>query len=133
MMKSCLLIALTFLLPAIPLLADATSCGDDGTTCGDAERCCEHVVAMFSEDHPTSPSYVQGQCVPKEQKCADFWCGNRHCSAGFFGSPTVCCLNTPEPVGTPEYACAYSEVSCPGNSQQLSIRETQPSRTLRRG
>jgi hypothetical protein len=88
---------------------------------------------MYSEDHAVSPSFVQGQCVPQGQKCSDFWCGNRECKASFFGSPSVCCVNTPENSSNPQYSCAYSELSCPGNTQQLSIRESQPNRTLRRG
>src|SRR5690242_8370370 len=122
-------------LAALPLafLHAENSCGDDGLVCGDNEACCEHVVAMFSEDHAVTPPYVQGQCVPKGQKCTDFWCGNTDCKSGFFGTHSVCCINTPESGGTPQYSCAYSELSCPGNTQQLSIRDNSPNRTLRRG
>ena len=116
-----------------PVARAEDSCGDDGTTCGDGERCCEHVIAMFSDDHAVAPPYVQGQCVPKAQKCSEFWCGNRECKTGFFGSPSVCCVNTPESSSTPQYSCAYNELSCPGNSQQLTIRDSAPTRTLRRG
>jgi hypothetical protein len=131
-MKAWTLI-LSFLLAASPALFAEGMCGDDGLTCGDQEHCCEHVIAMFSDDHATAPPYIQGQCAPKEQKCADFWCGNRQCKPGFFGSPSVCCINTPDQGSAPSYACAYSELSCPGNTQQLSIRDNQPNRTLRRG
>jgi hypothetical protein len=109
----------------ISLHADQ-SCGDDGTTCAAEEHCCEHVIAMFSEDHAVAPPYIQGQCAPKNQKCVEFWCGNRHCKAGFFGSPSVCCVNTPEQGSTPQYSCA-------GNSEQLTIRSSSPTRTLQRG
>ncbi len=132
MKKLLLILSLVLVLSASFLRADGR-CGDDGLTCGDEEHCCEHVIAMFSDDHPTAPPYVQGQCAPKAQKCADFWCGNRQCKSGFFASPTVCCVNAPEGGASPQYSCAYSELSCPGNAQQLSIRESQPNRTLRRG
>jgi hypothetical protein len=113
-------------------VAAAQSCGDDGIACGEEEHCCEHVIAMFSDDHAVAPPYVQGQCAPKAEKCADFWCGNRHCESGFFGTPSVCCVNQPEQGSSSQYSCAYSELSCPGNSQKLTIRESQPTRTLSR-
>src|SRR5437870_2657184 len=125
MKKSLLILGLILVLPISWLRAEA-SCGDDGITCGDEEHCCEHVIAMFSEDHPTSPPYVQGQCAPKAQKCAEFWCGNKECKSSFFGSPSVCCVNTPDQGSASQYSCAFSELSCPGNTQQLSIRESQP-------
>ena len=132
-MKRSLLILGLILMFSASLIRAETICGDDGITCGDDERCCEHVIAMFSEDHATSPAYVQGQCAPKAQKCADFWCGNRQCKSGFFGLPSICCINTPESGSAAQYSCAFSELSCPGNAQQLSIRDSQPNRTLRRG
>ena len=98
-MKVWTLIAIA-LLAFGPVARAEDSCGDDGTTCGDGDRCCEHVIAMFSDDHAVAPPYVQGQCVPKAQKCNDYWCGNRECKSGFFGSPSVCCVNTPEPSST---------------------------------
>ena len=132
-MKNFLLIlALALIAPLAVLRAD-TSCGDEGISCSDNEHCCEHIVAMFANDHAAAPPYVEGRCLPQEQKCSDFWCGNRQCSSGFFGTKSVCCVNTPEVGGTPQYSCAYSELSCPGNSQQLSIRESLPPRPLRRG
>jgi hypothetical protein len=109
-----------------------SSCGDEEVACAPAERCCEHVVAMFSDAGATAPSYVEGRCIPKEEHCADYWCGNRHCEAGFFGAPSVCCIS--DHAGLPqEFKCAYSELSCPGNTQQLSIRDRIPGkvRTLR--
>ena len=132
MKKALFIMGLLFAIPLAVLRADS-SCGDDGVMCGENESCCEHVIAMFSNDQAATPPYVQGRCIPKEQKCSDFWCGNRQCTSGFFGSRSVCCVNTPEAGGTPQYSCAYSELSCPGNTQQLSIRESQPNRTLRRG
>jgi len=132
MKKSLVILGLILMLPVAPLMAES-ACGDDGVTCGDEEHCCEHVIATFSEDHSTAPSYVQGRCVAKAQKCDDFWCGNRQCKAGFFGSPSVCCINIPEKGAASEFSCAYSEISCPGNSQQLTIRSSTPTRTLQRG
>ena len=131
-MKVWALIAVFLLGGVTSLFADET-CGEDGTSCGQEEHCCEHVVAMFSGDNAVTPPYVLGRCIPKEQKCGEFWCGNRQCSPTFFGTPSVCCVRTPETGGTDQYSCAYSELSCPGNSQQLTIRESQPTRTLRRG
>lgn len=107
-------------------------CGEDGLVCEQSERCCEHVIAAFAGDHAASPPYIQGQCIPQEQKCTDFWCGNEQCKGGFFGTPSVCCTNVPSPGAAPQYSCAYSELSCPGNTQRLSIRDNQPNRTLRR-
>jgi hypothetical protein len=132
-MKRSLLIPGLILMFVAPLLGAETNCGDDGLVCGDEQHCCEHVIAMFADDHATAPPYVQGQCAPKGQKCADFWCGNQECKSSLFGSPSVCCMNTPDGGATPQYSCAYSELSCPGNTQQLSIRNSQPNRTLRRG
>ena len=129
-MKYSLLI-LSLLFSATLLRAD-TTCGDDGTTCSEDERCCEHVIATFSDDHATAPPYIQGQCVPKDQKCADFWCGNRQCKPTFFGSPSVCCINQAEGGSNPQYMCAYSALSCPGNNEHLSIRSSTPTRTLQR-
>jgi hypothetical protein len=131
MKKSFLTLGL--LLISVSFLRADMSCGDDGTSCGQDEHCCEHVMAMFSGDHSAGPAYVQGQCAPKGQKCASFWCGNKDCKTGFFGSPSVCCVNQPEAGSTPQYTCAYSELSCPGNGEQLTIRSSTPTRTLQRG
>jgi len=112
---------------------DASSmgfCGDEPVACGATEHCCEHVIAMFGEGGATAPSYKEGKCIPQNQSCADFWCGNRHCEAGFFGAPTVCCI-TARPELPPEYKCSYSELSCPGNTQQLTIRESSTAPSLR--
>ena len=108
-------------------------CGDGGMICESDEVCTEHVVAMFAKDQTVALSYIVGKCNPKDQKGSDFWCGNRHCEGGFFGTPSVCCVHTPNVGATPQYSCASSELSCPGNTEQLSIRESQPNRTLRRG
>ncbi|HVO33266.1 MAG TPA: hypothetical protein VMU17_05065 [Elusimicrobiota bacterium] len=111
-------------LASAPLFArgSADSCGDEQLSCAPDERCCEHVVAMFSEDGATAPPYLDGKCIDKAQKCSDFWCGNRHCASGMFGMPSVCCVMN-EPGKTTQYRCAYNELSCPGNTQQLTIRE----------
>jgi len=132
-MKKTLLILFSTLLLQVPRLHAAEApCGDDGVTCGDTEICCEHVIAMFSGDSPASPPYVEGECLPKESKCSHFWCGSRQCNSGIFGAPSVCCISTSEEGAIPQYSCAFSELNCPGNSQQLTIRDSQPSRTLRR-
>lgn len=110
-----------------------TRCGEEGLTCEDQERCCERVIAIFADDHAAAPPYVQGQCIPQDQKCGDFWCGNEECKSRFYGTPSVCCINSPVPGAAKQYSCAFSELSCPGNSQRLTIRDSQPSRTLRRG
>src|SRR5712692_3844273 len=102
-MKALLVLLITLLIPLSILRADELACGDDGLTCGNDERCCEHVIAMFAGDHATAPAYVEGRCVPKEAKCADFWCGNRECTSGFFGARSVCCINTPDSGATPQY------------------------------
>jgi hypothetical protein len=132
---SLLAASLAAALIACPVDADpgrsSRYCGDEALSCEESERCCEHVVAMFSTTGVNSPPYVQGRCIPKEQRCADFWCGNRHCESGFFGTPTVCCINDRPGLST-EYRCAYSELSCPGNRDQLTIRERLPSRPLQR-
>lgn len=100
---------------------EPAGCGSAQLVCGQEERCCEHTVATFSNDGASLPSYVEGKCLPKELSCGDYWCGNRHCGSGFFGTPTVCCVNN-TPGALTQYACAYSELSCPGNTQQVSIR-----------
>src|ERR1700688_1776671 len=117
-MKTSLILLTLFILAQGSLLRADSSCGDDGIICGGDEHCCEHVIAMFSDDHASAPPYVQGQCIPKDAKCSEFWCGNRECTHGFCGSPSVCCINTPEGGGTPQYSCAFSELNCPGNAQQ---------------
>lgn len=114
---------------SVPVLGAEGSCGDEGLVCGEEESCCEHFIAMFAGDVPAAPMYVQGKCVPKGQRCRDFWCGNKHCEAGFFGTPTVCCVNTPANA-VPEYSCARSELSCPGNNKALTIRNSSSERDL---
>jgi hypothetical protein len=126
-MKTLSLIGLLLVTPVAIVMADG--CGDGGDSCGPDTKCCENVIAMFSGDAPAAPSFVQGRCVPKEQKCSDFWCGNRHCDGGFFGAPSVCCVNQPAGQAA-QYTCAHSELSCPGNTTQLSIRNSQPDRKL---
>lgn len=101
--------------------ADENSCGDQQMVCGEEERCCEHVTATFFQSGASAPAYVEGRCIPKEQRCSAFWCGNRQCKSGLFGTPSVCCVNQTT-GGAQEYQCAMSELSCPGNTQQLTIR-----------
>ena len=123
-MKNSPWILLAALALASSLAFADMECGDDGTACGESERCCEHVISTFAGEHSTAAPYVQGQCIAKEQKCSEFWCGSRHCEGGFFGTPSVCCVNVNQGSAT-QYSCAYSELSCPGNTQQLTIREIQ--------
>jgi len=130
-MKMWILLGLLMLATATWLRAESV-CGDEHVTCGQDEKCCEHIVAMFSSAGAVAPPYVVGQCIPKEQRCGEYWCGNRHCQAGFFGSPSVCCV-TNNSGGEPAYRCAYSELSCPGNTEQLTIRDRIASRPLQRG
>src|SRR5882672_11307522 len=103
-MKTLLVLVITLLIPLSFLRAEEPACGDDGLTCGNDQHCCEHVIAMFSEGQATAPPFVQGQCAPKETKCSDFWCGNRECTSGFFGTHSVCCVNTPESGAIPQYS-----------------------------
>ncbi len=130
---------LLFLLVMALALGSATraysdgQCGQDGLSCTDGEVCCEHVIATFAGEQAATPPFITGRCLPPGQKCGEFWCGNEECKSSFFGTPSVCCINTPNYGAAPEYACRYSELSCPGNSQNLTIRDTQPARTLRRG
>lgn len=129
-MKHFTLILALLTAPAMGVFAGSDgSCGDEGLYCQENERCFEHVVAMFSGETPSAPSYVKGKCVPKDQKYTGFWCGNRSCSGGLFGNPTVCCINQ-EYGEAPDYVCARTELNCPGNTTQLTIRDTQPERRL---
>jgi hypothetical protein len=109
--------------------ASGASCGDDQLVCGSDEKCCEHPRATFCEGSACASVHVDGKCIPKEQACGDFWCGNRHCQSSWLLSKNVCCVyyQTGE---APEYSCASSELSCPGNSAQLTIRPTVASRQL---
>jgi hypothetical protein len=100
---------------------DEDSGEEQATACATTERYCGYTVAMFSADGSFAPPYEEGRCIPKEQSCGDFWCGNRRCESGFFGTPSVCCINN-SPGQSVEYRCAYSELSCPGNREQLTIR-----------
>jgi hypothetical protein len=116
--KQTLVMVLIAGLLGCPALAHA-----EGPQCPEEQHFCEHEVAQFSENTPVGTPYKEGKCVPKEQKCGDFFCGPRHCQGGFFSTPTVCCVNTPENA-TPEYSCAASELNCPGNTELLTIRPT---------
>jgi len=129
-MIQTLLLALLTLVFALPVAwAGSDACGDSGMACGEEEKCCEHVVAYYSANGVNGTSYVEGQCVPKTQKCGQFWCGPKRCEGGFWGSPTVCCVE-PRSGGAPGYQCAKTEMSCPGNTQSLTIRDNQPERRL---
>jgi len=130
-MKTLTLILSLMMLPAMGVIAWGEECGDEGLYCRDGERCFEYVVAMFSGESPSAPSFVKGKCVRDDQKYQGFWCGNRQCSGGIFGSPTVCCINQ-EFGEAPEYACARTELNCPGNTTQLTIRnDDKPGRKLK--
>jgi hypothetical protein len=100
-----------------------SACGDDKLLCGDQEKCCEHRVATFCKDQACSSIHVEGQCVPQERACDEFWCGNRQCTSSWILSKNVCCVYY-NPGNDPAYSCAASELSCPGNTAQLTIRPT---------
>ena len=130
-MRRSLLIFLGFLMTSAPqgVLA-VEACGDNGMVCGDEEKCCEHVTAYYSQGGVQGASSVDGQCLPKSQKCGEFWCGPKHCQSSLWGSQTVCCVD-PGSGGAPEYQCARNEMSCPGNTQLLTIRSTNSERSLK--
>jgi hypothetical protein len=113
------------------LHADGFKDGEDSATaeqaasCSETEHYCSHTVAMFSEGGASIPPYKEGECAPKTKSCSEFWCGPRHCGSGLFGAKSVCCVNN-MPGQSVEYKCAYSELSCPGNTMQLSIRASNP-------
>src|SRR5438105_3860953 len=85
------------------------NCGSEGLLCSDEERCCEHQVAVFVNGAASGPSYTEGKCLSKGQRCGEYWCGNRHCARSLFGTPTVCCVSS-APGMSSEYTCAYSEL-----------------------
>jgi hypothetical protein len=103
--------------------ATTATCGEDHDVCGDDEKCCEHRVATFCQDQSCSSVHVEGECIPKEHRCDDFWCGNRQCQTTWLMSKDVCCIYYTA-GDTPEYACTASEVSCRGNTSRLTIRPT---------
>ena len=110
-------------------LVAAATCGDDQLTCGSKEKCCEHRIATFCENETCSSVRVEGRCVARDKSCSEFWCGNRQCQTRWLRSRDVCCVYF-QAGDNPEYSCAASELSCPGNTTQLSIRPTVASRTL---
>jgi len=120
---------LTFLGGGAVWAQENLACGDNQMVCGTNEKCCQHPQAVFCEGNTCSSVHVEGQCIPKEQACGDFWCGNRHCQASWLLSKNVCCIFYQQGQ-TPEYSCASSELSCPGNSAQLTIRPTVASRHI---
>jgi hypothetical protein len=101
---------------------DESATEDQAVACATDQHFCGHVIAMFGANGASAPPYVDGRCLPKSQSCGEYWCGNRQCGSGFFGTPSVCCIQN-SPGQSTEYRCAYSELSCPGNTQQLSIRD----------
>jgi hypothetical protein len=135
--KTCLIVLCTVLcsiaMAAVLRAEDAVSDDDQASSddtelaaaCTPTEHYCGHVVAMFTPDGGSAPPYKEGQCVSRDQKCSDFWCGNRHCG-GWFGTQVVCCIQNGGQAAI-SYQCAGSELNCPGNTQQLTIRD----RTLR--
>jgi hypothetical protein len=99
-------------------------CGSSSEGCGENEVCCEHRMATFCEGNGCASVHKEGQCVAKERGCGEFWCGNRQCQNGWLFSKNVCCVYY-QGESSPEYSCAVSELSCPGNTAQLSIRPTK--------
>jgi hypothetical protein len=97
------------------------ACGDEQTVCRGEEKCCEHRVATFCENETCSSVRMEGQCVPKEHSCDEFWCGNRQCQSTWLISKDVCCIYYPS-SNAPEYACTASEINCRGNTARLTIR-----------
>jgi hypothetical protein len=115
-------LALAISLPLGGGMARADSAaGNPTASCGQEERWCEHRVATFCKDGTCSSIHNEGQCIPKTQDCGDFWCGNRQCQTSWLLSRDVCCIYYPT-ANSPEYSCTGSELSCPGNTAQLSIR-----------
>jgi hypothetical protein len=90
-------------------------------SCADTEKWCEHKVATFCENGACSNIRTEGDCVPKEKSCEEYWCGNRQCQSSWLMSKDVCCVYYPE-GSSPDYACATSEVSCRGNTARLTAR-----------
>jgi hypothetical protein len=109
--------------------AEPATCGEERITCGDREKCCEHKVATFCANESCSSLRVEGRCVPTENSCDEFWCGNRHCESNWLFSKDVCCVYYPQ-GSTPDYACTASELNCPGNNARLSMRGSVASRSL---
>jgi hypothetical protein len=89
--------------------------------CADDEVYCEHRMATFCENEGCSSVHKEGQCVSKARGCGEFWCGNRQCQNGWLFSKNVCCVYY-QGEASPSYSCAASELSCPGNTAQLTIR-----------
>jgi len=80
--------------------AEQTPCGDDQVVCEDAEKCCEHRVATYCEKETCSSVRVEGECIPKENSCGEFWCGNRQCQTSWLITENVCCVYY-QPGNTP--------------------------------
>jgi hypothetical protein len=107
-----------FLIP----VSSPKGCGDDGIICGEGKQCCEHTVATFCENETCAYEYVKGQCVESGQSCEQFWCGNRQCGGSWLRTEDVCCVYQ-ETAGI-SYKCSGSELSCKGNTTQISIRSS---------
>ena len=95
----------------------------DQASCSSEEKWCEHKVATFCENEACSNVRSEGQCIPKETSCEEFWCGNRQCQSSWLITRDVCCVYYPSD-NSPQYSCAASELSCPGNTAQMTIRPT---------
>src|SRR5258708_33812781 len=91
------------------------------SVCADQEKWCEHKVATFCENETCSNVRTEGDSVPKEKSCEEFWCGNRQCQGHWLISKNVCCIYYPD-GNAPDYSCTASELSCPGNNARLTIR-----------
>ena len=91
------------------------------SACSAEEKWCEHKVATFCENEGCSNVRTEGDCVPKEKSCEEFWCGNRQCQSSWLIQKDVCCVYYPSNT-SPQYSCAMSELSCQGNTTQLTIR-----------
>ena len=93
------------------------------SACTETEKWCTHKLATFCENEGCSAVSEEGQCVPQEKSCDEFWCGNRQCASSWLISRNVCCIYY-SAENSPNYSCAASELSCPGNTAQLTIRPT---------
>jgi hypothetical protein len=99
------------------------------STCSNTEKWCSHTVATFCQNDGCSSVREEGDCVPKDKSCAEFWCGNRQCQSSWLITRKVCCVYYPA-ENSPEYACTANELSCPGNTAQMTIRPTLASSQL---
>jgi hypothetical protein len=89
--------------------------------CKKGEKVCEHKLATFCENQTCSSVQTEQKCVPANQDCDAFWCGNRQCQSSWLLSKDVCCIYYPSDSEA-QYTCSTSELSCPGNTARLTIR-----------